>query len=183
MASKEIWRPVVGYADYMVSDLGSVKSLDRVVKHMGGDKRIRGCILKPVNVGGYNHVSIGLGGSSASRKLIGIHRLAAEAFNLPKEDWHDRVDHKDGNPRNNKIGNLQWTDSVGNSRKGKRAKPIIQLDLQTGEFIKRWGSKGEACEALGLNNPSVGEAARGILNKKSAGGFKWVYEENYNGEV
>ena len=37
-----------------------------------------------------------------------VHRLLAEAAKLPRRPDQDTVDHKDGNPGNNRIDNLRW---------------------------------------------------------------------------
>ena len=47
--SKEIWKPVVGFENiYEVSNIGNVKSVDRMVNHPSGSKSLRkGKVLKP----------------------------------------------------------------------------------------------------------------------------------------
>ena len=44
----EVWRDIVDYEGYyQVSDLGRVRSVDRVVRHpRGGDTRLKGKILR-----------------------------------------------------------------------------------------------------------------------------------------
>jgi phosphomannomutase len=100
----EVWKDIVGYVGlYQVSNLGNVKSLDKIC---GGRKGIvKG---KPIatqdNGRGYINVCLNKDGQA---KRVYVHRLVAEAF-LPKENLKDCVNHKDGNKANNNLDNLEW---------------------------------------------------------------------------
>lgn len=77
---EESWKPVVGYEGlYEVSDLGRVRSLDRVVKGKRNSKWERkGRILQQVNRGnGYYAVCLH---KSGTQKMHHVHRLVAVAF-------------------------------------------------------------------------------------------------------
>ena|ERR1035437_776423 len=100
----ETWLQVSGYGDcYSVSNLGNVMRTS--------PKRGHSILTTPRliqahdNTSGYPQICIG---PSGERKSVAIHRLVATAFiensnNLPQ------VNHKDGNKRNNYVGNLEWT--------------------------------------------------------------------------
>lgn len=102
----EEWRPVVGWEDYYeVSNLGRVRSLERLVVDRRGSRRVMpGRVRKQVpQVTG--HLTVLLSGTT--RYLARVHRLVAEAFNGPCPDGME-CRHLDGDPQNNRPGNLQW---------------------------------------------------------------------------
>ena len=72
---KEIWKTIQGYENkYEVSNLGRVKSLERIDRY---NRKIEEKILAPrKHTGGYLRVQL-------SRKDFYIHRLVAQAF-IPK---------------------------------------------------------------------------------------------------
>lgn len=103
----EEWRPVKGFEGfYEVSNLGRIKSLcgwngRRYVK--------REKILNPTKQEGskkYYRYIVTLT-KEKKRKYAKVHRLVAEAF-LPNPDKKPQVNHKDGNPLNNNVENLEW---------------------------------------------------------------------------
>lgn len=57
-----------------------------------------------VNNNGYWVVSIPIDGK---RKQLSVHRLLATAF-IPNPENKPQINHKDGNPSNNEITNLEW---------------------------------------------------------------------------
>ena len=101
----EEWKAIAGYeGSYEVSNLGQVRSLDRV---NGRGFNIFGKVLEPnPDVKGY--LGVGLySGHRASRRRRLIHQLVAEAFIGPRPDGYD-VCHNDGNNQNNKPENLRY---------------------------------------------------------------------------
>lgn len=100
----EIWKPVVGYEGlYEVSNLGRVKSLGNTRKcsRFKGIVTIMRLELSKV---GYYRVSLRKDGKY---KHWGVHRLVAIAF-LPNPNNLPVVNHKDCNPKNNNVCNLEW---------------------------------------------------------------------------
>jgi hypothetical protein len=101
-ATPERWLPVPDWEDlYEVSDLGRVRSLPRIT---GGQWRNRpGQVLKPYDrAKGYKEVSLMRGGRACKRK---VHLLVLAAFVGPRPTGL-QTRHLDGNPANNKLGNL-----------------------------------------------------------------------------
>lgn len=61
---------------------------------------------------------------------------------------------------------------------GKRNnKPLAQLSM-SGKLIKVWASAKEANLVLNIGKPCISAVCKG--NQKSAGGFKWMYKEDYD---
>lgn len=102
----ERWKPVRGYEGfYEVSDLGNVRSVDRIARH---GHRLRG---KPIasrpnpERGGYVYVSLSRDGQMYTRR---VHRLVLEAFVGPAPEGMEGC-HNDGDPANNALSNLRWS--------------------------------------------------------------------------
>lgn len=59
------------------------------------------------------------------------------------------------------------------------SKPVLQIDLNTGEVLREFPSATEASKYV--NAPDCSKIARVCRGeRKSAYGYKWVYKENYN---
>jgi len=107
----EVWRDIPGYEGYyQASNLGNIKSLDRIVmqKNRWGTKTRtirKGRILKPIKTnGGYLRVTLAVG---ENRELIRIHALVILTFKGERPE-HQLVRHLDGNPKNNNFKNLAY---------------------------------------------------------------------------
>lgn len=99
----EIWENVAGYdGKYRVSTFGRVASLAT------GEY----CLRKPANMSGYLYVTLFRNGKG---KRCAVHRLVAEAF-LPNPNNLPVVNHKDRNPQNCRLDNLEWTTNSDNIR-------------------------------------------------------------------
>lgn len=90
----EKWKDIKGYEGlYQVSNLGRVKSLRK------------GLILKQSHTStGYMKVELY---KNKKRKGFKVHRLVAFAF-IKLKEGKEIINHKDGNPLNNKSNNLEW---------------------------------------------------------------------------
>lgn len=109
----ERWLPVVGYEGiYEVSDLGQVRSLDRVISRRNSPYVLRGRVLRPaVNRRGYLHLNLYGDGWNESRY---VHHLVLEAFAGPRPAGTE-ARHLDGVPNNNSVANLTWGTHVENA--------------------------------------------------------------------
>lgn len=103
----EIWKPIADAPGYMASNLGRIKSQDRVITRSNGVKlTCRGRTLKPVmNPHGYHQVSL-----SRGRRSVPVHQLVCAAFNGPRPVGATLVRHLDGDKLNNCSTNLAWGD-------------------------------------------------------------------------
>ena len=115
----ETWRPVVGYEGfYEVSDLGKVRSVDRVFVRADGQRQgRRGRVLVPVLAGrtlSYESITLRHGRRRA------VHVLVCEAFHGPRPTPEHEVAHWDGDSRNNRAANLRWATRAENSEDAQR---------------------------------------------------------------
>lgn len=91
--TNEVWKDIVGYPYYIVSNYGRVKN-----KH--------GRILKPrLQNSGYYFYSLYDGRGRNHQKQITVHRLVMITFN---GDSKLDINHVDGNKFNNHISNLEY---------------------------------------------------------------------------
>ncbi len=117
------------------------------------------------------------------------HRVMAITF-LPNPNNYPIINHKDSNPANNNLDNLEWCDYSYNEKyaykfngkvnpqQGKvgklnwKSKPINQFDMQ-GNFVAYWESAGLAAKTLGFYQDYISSCCRG--EKESAYGFLWKF--------
>lgn len=114
----EIWRPIPGTDGYYeASDLGRVRSLDKVTRHnYGGTRTQRGRILKTrTTKDGYEAIVIFIAGRP---KSTFAHRLVCAAFHGVSDKR--TVNHKDGVKSNNVPSNLEWATYEENQRHADR---------------------------------------------------------------
>lgn len=122
----EVWKPIPGWEGlYEASDHGPVRSLDRVVVNRRGHVvHYRGRVLKQ-SLDGNGYPTVGLSRKGRSRTHA-VHVLIARTFLGPGAAGLE-VCHWDGNPQNNRVGNLRWDTPKGNgadaTRHGRTAKP------------------------------------------------------------
>jgi hypothetical protein len=100
---EEIWKDIEGYeGKYQVSNLGRVKSL----KDRWGSREK---ILKLLKHNGTHKYSVvQLCDCGVTKKYL-LHRLVAETF-IPNPNGLPIINHKDENPENNTVDNLEWCD-------------------------------------------------------------------------
>ena len=175
---------------YEVSNLGRVRSLDRIVyrPHPKQPDKIypykrRGRILSQgIDTKKYCFVNLKKNGEC---KISRVHRLVADAF---VDGWFDCavVNHKDENRQNNRADNLEWitfsdnlnygtarqrsTEGHGNSR------PVIQMDLEC-NLINSYASIEEAGRSTGLDPNHIRSVCKGRPHHHTAGGYRWKFKE------
>lgn len=185
----EEWRPIKDYEGlYEVSNLGRVKSLDRMIVYSNGKKvRIKERILKPSQHKGYFHVILS---KDNIPKTFKIHRLVAIAF-IPNPDNKPEVDHiiPISMGGTNEVNNLRWVTSLENMNNNKtkenlsknhadfkgensvrygKGNPIYCIELS-----KEFSNMMEAERQTGISNSNISECCRG--KRKTAGGYHWKY--------
>lgn len=154
---KEVWKAVPGYDGiYEVSSNGRVRSKDRIVRVPGNkSRRLKGKLLSPKQNGkGYAFVALSKDGVAKNHY---IHRLVAAAFILNEEN-KGYVNHRDGNPSNNQIDNLEWVTHAEN------VAHAYDIGLNRNKAEEHYFAVGVIDNALGQEFATIKEwcAARGI---------------------
>ena len=111
----EVWVNIPGYVGYEVSNMGNVRSVDRLIEDKLGRKRFwKGKPLKPLNCGkGYLAVNLN------NDKRMYIHVLVAMGFAGHEPNGHKVVvDHINGDKKDNRLENINVTTQRQNVLKG-----------------------------------------------------------------
>ena len=174
----EAWKPISGFEGlYEVSDQGRIRSVDHFVKCNTGKRFIKGKILKNCDRGnGYAFVTLGKDGKQYN---MNVHRAVAEAF-IPNPNNLPEINHKDCNPMNPSVYNLEWCDRTYNNHYGnrieksaaKRRKPVLQI--LNGKTIKRWISLSDIGRNTDYTIGNISNCCNG--KRKQAYGYEWRYE-------
>ena len=99
----EIWKEYIE-GHYEASTEGQIRSVDKVILFKGTPGLRKGIILKQTaNSKGYLTVVICINGT---RRTEYSHRIIAKTF-LENTENKPEVNHKDGNPFNNVLNNLE----------------------------------------------------------------------------
>lgn len=160
----EIWKDIPGYEDlYQASNFGRVKSLRRNI-----------IMLPRADKHGYLRVMLSVKGY---RKYCQIHRLVAWAF-IPNPENKPVVNHIDGDPRNNKVDNLEWCtqsenvlhaihnlNRLGHSFPSKKIRCV-----ETGEVFV---SMTRAAKTYNSNPGNIWRSA--TSGRYRAGGYHWAF--------
>lgn len=161
----ETWKDIPGYeGDYQVSDMGNVRSLDRVVFQANGCRKRKGQLLKPSTVSGYLHVVLGRQHSYL------IHSLVAAAFIGPRPAGCD-VRHGPGGKLDNRAVNLSYGTRSENNNDRWRDGTMKYIGVVRGD--------GKAYRCLsdvkedGFHIGNVCMACQGKY--KTSGGYTWRY--------
>ena len=107
----EEWRPVVE-GEFEVSNLGRVRSLDRVIKRGDNRMTLKGRIRKlSRNRHGYMVVKFYDRGP-----VLYVHHLVLTAFDGPRPAGMTHIRHLNGNPADNRLTNLAYGTPSENGR-------------------------------------------------------------------
>ena len=173
---KEIWKQIPGYEGlYEASTLGRIRSMERIASGRWGHSHRRSHILKANNIhNGYQQVKFSIDGIK-SQPLV--HRLVAKTF-IPNPLNLPQVNHKDGNPANNQVDNLEWCTASENCKHrnhvlkkwvGRPKKPV--RCLETGIIYE---SSHHASRALQINCGSIFATCQGKHQKADGMHFEFV---------
>ena len=183
--SSEIWKDVPGYEGrYQVSNVGRVKSLDRIVCQVNrwgtiSKNRLPGRIRKLTPTAGrdnQDYLGVALRKQGKKTRLFLVHRLVLETFvgRCPKGKV---CCHADGDSKNNRVENLRWgTRSENEQDKLKHGTYFVRarnFKLSGEEFdaIKRLYATGRYSQRslgkmFGVTHTAVKDIAKGRVGRK-----------------
>ena len=148
----------------------SVNELGQVQNNQTG-KILKGTIQK-----GYRLYTLYI---QKKPKAFGAHRLVALMF-IPNLEQLPYVNHKDGNPLNNKVSNLEWCTPKYNTQHAIKTglkKNFNQIAVikysKTGEKMQFYLSLSEAAEKNSCSVSKIIEVCKG--RRKTTGGYQWRY--------
>lgn len=189
---KEIWKDIENYEGiYQVSNLGRVRSLTRKVICKGGQRTTKGKILKPT-VSRNLYLTVDLRQHQKHKTQL-VHRLVAQAF-IPNPKKYSIINHRDNNPQNNIVTNLEWCTQSYNVKYGYsngNAKPTsgcfkkgniphnrrrINQYSKSGEYLNTFNSVKEAGLYVNTVPSNINNCLSG--NTKTAKGYIWRYANN-----
>lgn len=108
----EEWRPVVGFPDYIVSNMG------RVMRSRPDAKGHKPRVLKPW-LGNHQYQTVTVVADGVQCRRL-VHRLVCEAFHGPAPSADHVVAHFDGSRDNNRAENLRWASRSENAQDALR---------------------------------------------------------------
>lgn len=181
---EEIWKDIRNYEGlYQVSNLGRVKTLDRYIKDNRCVRFIKGRLIKPsIGKGGYKYVKLHTNGSY---KTYAVHRLVAFAF-IPNPNNLPQVNHKDENPSNNNVDNLEWCTAEYNVNYGTRTKRhqekmpkkiVQQCDLNWNVMCE-YESLNDAARKNNYCIQNISQCCNNIPHHLTYKGYKWRFKNN-----
>lgn len=176
--NNEIWKDIPEYEElYQVSNLGRVRSLDRIVTRKDGRKQLcKGKLLSPCKLRwGYLGVNLSKNNKGLTKK---VHRLVAKTFLNNSFNLLD-VNHIDEDKTNNRLNNLEWCSREYNVNYGTRnekiSKPVIMCNLD-GNELKEFKSTRSAGRYLNDESKCSGISNCCNGKRKSAYGYLWKYK-------
>lgn len=181
----EVWKDIEGYEGiYQISNFGRVKSLQRLQKYKSRRSRVLPERIMKSRKDKLGYKRVGLYNGKYEFWLV--HRLVGIAF-LPNPEGYDIINHKDENPSNNHVDNLEWCTRKYNNNYGtssaRMAKTLRERDIpmnhvlqysKDGVFVAEYISVMEAHRQTGFSATSIFNACSGLYEQSH--GFVWKFK-------
>ena len=133
-------KDITGYEGlYAISENGNVWSYPkRVNSYEGSWMKLQ--LFTNCNNRGRPHVQYTVGLTKKGNRISHlVHRLVAKTY-IPNPDNKPQINHKDGNPLNNHISNLEWATAAENN---KHARNTGLVDFYTDKQIEIRSNNGK----------------------------------------
>lgn len=186
---EEIWKDVVGFEGYYeVSNYGNVRSKDRVIVRSNGCKlTLTGKPLPQYKRYGNSTIAryyVNLCKNSKNY-TPSVHRLVAEAF-IPNPDNLPQINHKDEDPSNNRVDNLEWCTAKYNHNYGTRNDrqarklwvPVCVYDMD-GNLLSVHDSIKEACNIYNVDASSATKVCKHKYKYTNGLVFRYIDNDTY----
>lgn len=154
--NKELFKNIKEYPYYWISPSGQI-----------WNNRTHRMIKPSQKPNGYYQVNLEC--LDGRRKKEYIHRLVALTY-LDNPNGYPEVHHKDNNPTNNDVSNLQWVTRSENCRNKTDNRKVNIYDLND-NLLYTCGTVAEAIEKTGVSQASIYAVLRGDFD--SCKGFKF----------
>lgn len=178
---KEVWKDIPNYEGYQVSNLGRVKSLERI--DALGHKRKEKILKTARDRYGYYLISLC---KNSIQKFYLVHRLVWIAFNGTIPEGL-QVNHINEIKSDNRLSNLNLMTAKENLNYGSRneragkflknrkdlSKAVLQFTLED-IFVKEYPSIMQAERETGFANSCISACCNGKY--KQAYGYIWKYK-------
>lgn len=125
----EIWKSILGYEEYMISNKGRIKHYAKRYNSYH--------LLTPTLNKNNNRLYVMLQKNN-KRKNIQVAHLVAHTFVSGYSDKQNTVNHNDGNPTNNVASNLSWVSQSENnihSYRTLKKKPVCQKKYEITKIL------------------------------------------------
>lgn len=186
----EEWRTIPDWERYAVSSFGRIVAYD--LPYLCGKRACRRepQLIKPrLNNNKPQYLSVVLSNGEKIRKDFLVHRLVAITF-IQNPYGLPYINHKDENPLNNNVENLEWCTQkyncnygTHNARMAKtlsetayQKRKVVQLTLNN-KFVKAFNSIKEAANANKISCSSISACC--TKTNKTGKGYRWMYLSEY----
>lgn len=160
------WRDIEGFDMYEVNASGQVRK--------------KAQLLKPGSIPS-GHLTVALCRGKDKPKSMYVHRLVALAF-LDNPESKRVVNHKNGDPKDNRLENLEWVTHGENNThayrsNGRRAPSELKVIAvnNDGEMVMSFRSGADAARLLNVTTAAIWSAVR---RNGMCAGYRWIRYAN-----